>query len=187
MLQELDAAVAHLGNGVSDDGPAPDATVLRPSRIAAIRLEDQDRRQVMLAELLATRPSLIAFFYARCMNPEKLLADRDPPDRNGALGGAAPAINVLAISYDPAFDTAARLRGYGQDRGFGFADHARLLRCARGRRELSAAFATRAGYGPTTVNAHARELFLVTPALRATRLAPDLIADPAALAGLIRG
>ncbi|SFS14802.1 Cytochrome oxidase Cu insertion factor, SCO1/SenC/PrrC family [Microbacterium sp. cf046] len=169
------AAVAEISH---EPGPefALDAEAVR-----AVRLEDQDAATPALADALARHPTIVAFFYTRCMNPAKCSLTIT---RLAAVARYRPGdFGILAISYDPDFDTADRLHRYGAERGFPFGEHARLARATAGWQETRAMFGLRVGYGPVTVNEHARELFLVgadpiTGALVARGLDPDAIAEP---------
>jgi len=148
---------------------------LPPAAVERASVEDQSGARLALAELVRRRTSLIAFFYTRCMNPAKcsLTVTR--------LAGLARdlqgrELNLLGFSYDGAYDNPVRLLAYGRDRGFAFGEKARLIRCRAGWRGVRAAFGLRVGYGPATVNEHARELFLVRPDLGAIGLDPELLA-----------
>ncbi|WP_345801336.1 SCO family protein [Microbacterium sp. AZCO] len=150
-----------------------DAAALR-----AIAVEDQDGRAQTLADLLEEE-TVLAFFYTRCMNPQRCSLTIT---RLAALAGGERA--VVAMSYDPAFDSPARLRRYGAERGFRFGDRARLVRTVDAWPVVRKLFGLRVGYGPATVNEHARELFLVRPSesgVVVQGLDPDAIADPATL------
>jgi protein SCO1/2 len=157
---------------------------LPPAAVERAAVEDQSGARIALAELLRRRTSLIAFFYTRCMNPAKcsLTVTR--------LAGLARDLqgrdlNLLGFSYDGAYDNPVRLRAYGRDRGFAFGEGARLIRCRAGWKGIRAAFGLRVGYGPATVNDHARELFLVRPDLSAIGLDPEWLADRAAVEGYL--
>lgn len=182
-LDELRACASGLpasdtASGTDSPATEPFATAFRidAATRSAILLEDQDGERLHFSELVGTRPILIAFFYTRCMNPLKcsLTITR--------LGEALrardlPPFDAHAISYDADYDDPTRLRGYGIDRGFPFASHARLLRCVGGRRALRSVFDLHVGFGGFTVNSHARELFLVTPDGDGQRLPPDALAQ----------
>lgn len=82
------------------------------------------------------------------------------------------------MSYDPEFDAPFRLRRYGTERGFTFGESARFVRAVDGWQDVGPMLGLRVGYGPVTVNEHARELFRVTPNLVAHGLDPEALADP---------
>jgi len=138
-----------------------------------VRIEDQSGAKATMTELLAGRDTILAFFYTRCMNPARCsltitrlagLARSDPDDRA-----------IVAMTYDPGYDSPQRMRRYGAERGFAFGERARLVRATEGWPEMRAMFGLRVGYGPVTVNEHARELFLVGDDLIARAVDPDAV------------
>ena len=62
--------------------------------------------------------------------------------------------NIAAVSYDPAFDQPARLRGYGEGRGMTFDDRNKLLRTTGAFEPLQRWLDLGVGFGSTTVNQH---------------------------------
>ncbi|MCD2443371.1 SCO family protein [Agromyces sp. SYSU K20354] len=169
---------------------------LAPDALDRVRLEDQDGAVTTLADVLTGRETVLAFFYTRCMNPARCsltITRLAAAARAAEDGGRAH----LAMTYDPAYDSPARLRRYGAERGFPFGERARLVRTTDAWADVRAMFGLRVGYGPTTINEHARELFLVgpglvgpglvgpglvAPCLVARGLDPDWLADPVAAA-----
>lgn len=150
-------------------------------------VQDQSQARSALVPLLGERTSLIAFFYTRCMNPAKCSLTITRLAALARRPGPMAAINLVGFSYDGRFDTPERLLTYGLNRGFEFGDRARLLRCVSGWADVRSAFRLRVGYGPSTVNDHAREIFLVRPDLRARGLDPGLLAEPDRLERLLGG
>ena len=138
-----------------------------PQGWEGVVVEDQDAQRYPLGSLLSNRPTVVAFFYTRCPNPNKcsltirqlaeaqrLLIDQSIDDQVG----------LLALSYDPGYDGPDRLLRYGQDRGIRFGPTARLARAVAGHDQLRAGFRLRVGYRDTIVNRHAIEVFLVDSA-----------------------
>ncbi|MER8513708.1 SCO family protein [Mesorhizobium sp. M1060] len=124
---------------------------------------------------------MVAFFYTRCMNPTKcsLTISRMAILAQHIQTAPAPLdLNLVAISYDPDFDVPARLYSFGRDRGFAFTGEARLIRCLTGWRAVQQAFTLEVGYGGSTVNEHARELFVVSPGLQAIGVDCDALSEP---------
>ena len=78
-----------------------------------LELEDQNGSVLTFADFPFGRPSVVTFFYTRCMNPEKCsltitkLARMQKRIRDEGLHGR---VNIGAFSYDPAFDLPRRLR-----------------------------------------------------------------------------
>lgn len=153
---------------------------LCPGALGPVVIEDQTGETARLVDLLRARPSVVAFFYTRCMNPAKCsLTVSRMATVAAQLGGAA---NVLALSYDGDFDTPSRLLVFGGDRGFPFGETARLARCTAGWPAVKRQFALDVGYGEATVNTHGRDVFLVSTGLAAEPIDPELLASPEALA-----
>lgn len=175
------------GSPEDDSGTPPKAAAVEDAilRLRDVELEDQDRQRTSFGNLFLGRPSAIAFFYTRCMNPEKcsrtiaklgLLQDLVRESRGMVAG----------ITYDPAYDTAEKLRRYGEDRGFRFNKDNRLLRSTGSFGPVRDAFQLRVGYGPTTVNRHAVEIFVATPDGRLTGLPPRQRWDEQDIATAVR-
>lgn len=164
-LAEVMATLTALGDATPRTAP-PAAEVERPvvslADLRDVELEDQDGALTTLGQLVLGRPSVIAFFYTRCMNPNKcsrtigqLGALHDLVADTGAV--------IAGISYDPAYDLPARLRRYGEDRGFRFGPNGRLLRSIGSFEPIQQALRLGVGYGAATVNRHAVELFVANP------------------------
>jgi protein SCO1/2 len=90
---------------------------------------DQDGEAGRLTDL-ADRPLAIAFFYSRCRNNYKCTTTVSRLARlQEALAerGSAERVRLLAISFEPQFDTPERIKRFGADRGFDFGPTARGL------------------------------------------------------------
>jgi protein SCO1/2 len=124
-----------------------------------LQLQDQDGRRLTVGELLREPVTVVTFFYTRCPNPERCSATITNLARVQSLAG--PAVGIAAVTYDPGYDTPARLRTYGAARGIRFGRTARLLRCPRDHDALARSFGLRVGYNGSVVNRHAIELHLV--------------------------
>jgi protein SCO1/2 len=144
------ALVAPVAQGV---GGAPD-----------VALEDQDGRPESFTGFFRGKPSVVAFFYTRCDNPYKCsltvtkLASPQAMLRDRGLGGA---LRLAAITYDPDFDRPPRLKRYAGDRGLAFDDDTRCLRTTSGIGELWRHLDLHVNYGPSTVNRHQIEAYLL--------------------------
>jgi cytochrome oxidase Cu insertion factor (SCO1/SenC/PrrC family) len=160
------------------------------AQLGDVKVEDQNSCCGDLGHFLGGVPALLAFFYTRCNNPEKcsltitrLARVRQALERYG-LGETA---NVFAVSYDPVYDTAERLRSYGAARGMVFSDRCRLLRTVGEFEYLRQALELRVGYGPAIVNSHAIELALLDGAGRAIRVMSGTGWDEEFAIALIKG
>lgn len=132
--------------------------------IDTVVFEDQDGEPVTFGEFFRGRPSVVVFFYTRCDNPlkcsltvaklarvQKLLAER----------GLDGEIRTAAVTYDPAFDLPARLRGYGANRDVRMdADH-RMLRATEGADALRRHFKLGVNFTGSLVNRHRIELYIL--------------------------
>jgi protein SCO1/2 len=134
-----------------------------------VELQDQDGRTLTFGQLVAGRPTVVTFFYTRCDNPNKCaltitkLARLHEARRAHGLDGR---FRTAAITYDPAFDIPARLLAYGLDHGLTPGPDDRLLRTTGDLDPLARYFRLGVNYGPTTVNQHRIELFVLDEAGR---------------------
>jgi cytochrome oxidase Cu insertion factor (SCO1/SenC/PrrC family) len=134
------------------------------AEIEHVELQDQDGRVFRFRDFFAGRPSILTFFYTRCMNPNKCsltvtkLARVQQRIRAAGLYGR---INVAGVSYDPAFDLPPRLRAYGTNRGMSFDDRTRLMRTTGPFDPFQQRFNLGVGYGTTTVNQHRLDTLLL--------------------------
>ncbi len=157
-------ATAPKGCCGSRSSPAPTPVAAAPGAIDDLEIQDQSGAVMRFADLFSGKPAAIAFFYTRCMNPQKcsltisrLAAVRA---RLEAAGLADRAV-VAAFTYDPAYDTPRQLETYGRDRGFPFDGHCRLLRTTGPLDPLQAHFELGVGFGPATVNQHRIDLAVI--------------------------
>lgn len=156
--------------------PAGPEIPIDAAALAEIIVEDQAAERIPLADLLREGPTVVAFFYTRCMNPLKCSLT---VTRLAALAARDDGPRILAITYDPDYDSPPRLRRYGDDRRFPFGEGSRFVRCVAGWQSLRRMLRLQVGYGPTTVNEHAREAFLVRDQTRFQGIAADVFAEPA--------
>lgn len=132
--------------------------------IQNLELQDQEGVLVTFGELFYGRPSIIAFFYTRCMNPDKCSLTITKLARlQGRIreDGLHDRLNVAALTYDPAFDLPHRLLAYGADRGMTFDDRNRLLRTTGPFEPVQRHFDLGVGYGNVTVNRHRLDLIVL--------------------------
>lgn len=195
VLAEIDAAIAAISSaalvvpaaccGTHQMAPPSDAAIL-----ARIELQDQDGVTLPFAEAFHGRPTLLAFFYTRCMNEQKcpltiaklgrlqsLLAGESLTDR----------VNLAAISYDPGYDLPARLVGYGTALGFAFHERARMWRTTGPFEPLRAALDLGVGYGPATVNQHRIELYVLDRRGRVAEVIVRRLWQEKEVLGMLRG
>ncbi|HEX8875000.1 MAG TPA: SCO family protein [Nitrosospira sp.] len=136
-------------------------------KIESIAFEDQDGKRITFRDFFRGQPSVVAFFYTRCTNPlkcsltvtklarlQKLLITR-------RLSGR---IRTAAITYDPEFDLAERLRGYGESRGMHIDADNRILRTMEGIEPLQKYFGLGVNFIHSLVNRHRVEVYILDTA-----------------------
>jgi cytochrome oxidase Cu insertion factor (SCO1/SenC/PrrC family) len=142
-----------------------DPVIVAPSPAPnEVVLQDQDGELTTFGSFLVGRPSVVTFFYTRCMVPEKCsltITKLARLQQQLTAGALADRINIAAITYDPAFDLPSRMRAYGLDRGMVLDRQNRLLRAPHGIEPLQRYFDLQVGFGATTVNRHRLELFVL--------------------------
>jgi cytochrome oxidase Cu insertion factor (SCO1/SenC/PrrC family) len=135
-----------------------------PANIDDLALEDQSGETVTYGEFFYGCPSVVTFFYTRCMNPEKCsltVSKLAALQRRLVAEHLSGRINVGAVTYDPVYDHPRRLQTYGLDRGFRFDDRNRFLRTLGSFSPIREKFDLGVGFGTTTVNRHSVELFVL--------------------------
>jgi len=126
--------------------------------------EDHEGAQLTFREFFRGHPSIVAFFYTRCDNPLKCSLTVTKLARVQALlqeKGLADQIHTAAITYDPAFDVAERIRGYGQNRGMRLDACHRMLRATNGVDALRSYFKLGVNFIESLVNRHRIEVYVL--------------------------
>lgn len=142
-------------NGVSND----------PMSVAGVRLEDQDGTLSSFAEIFRGKPSVVAFFYTRCGNPNKcsltITKLAHLQDKLVETVGSGK-VRVAAITYDPGHDTSELLRGYCANRRFRFDEDNRAWRVDCEQFDaVRDYFGLGANYAGSVVSQHRIELFVL--------------------------
>jgi protein SCO1/2 len=178
-VSELRETLAIIGHA---DGPAsPTAAEAVPTRQAVASLhelefQDQDGDRRTFGQHFADRVSLLAFFYTRCMNPNKCSLTITKLGLIHELVSGSGAV-VAGITYDPAYDLPERLHRYGADRGVRFGPDCHLLRTTGAFAPVRDALQLGVGYGTATVNRHRVELVLIDAAGNPLDLKPRRLWD----------
>lgn len=136
------------------------------TEIAGFEVQTEEGEISQLGRLCEGHVAIIAFFYTRCMSPDKCSRTIRHLGNVAALireRQADSSIFVGALSYDPEFDIPVRLMRYGADRGFQFGPRAHLLRTTGDFSALRNRLMLSVGYGPSTVNRHRLELAIFDP------------------------
>lgn len=132
--------------------------------IESIVFEDHESELITFSEFFQGHPSIVVFFYTRCDNPlkcsltvtklariQKLLEEKNLDDQ----------IQTAAITYDPAFDSPKRLRGYGENRGLRLNARHRMLRTKEGFSPLRSHFKLGVNFIESLVNRHRVEVYVL--------------------------
>ncbi|MEA2125762.1 MAG: hypothetical protein QOI80_2544 [Solirubrobacteraceae bacterium] len=160
-LRDALARLASAAPTCCHGAPEPTADVTPDGSLAALTdlaVEDSTGETSTLGALTLGRPTVLTFFYTRCDNPNKCtLTIRKLGELQQRLGDA----HILALTYDPGYDTPPRLARYAQDRGLHPAAGTTVGRLPGGNAAIEAALHLRVGHGGATVNRHAVQVFLL--------------------------
>lgn len=133
--------------------------------IGKVEVENQHGITQPLEAIINQKPTVVVFFYTRCMNPNKCTLTIN---KLGWLQQMLlkhqlqEKVNLLAFTYDPAFDTAGRMQVFGENRGVVFTPNMHMLRTQpEDFPLLSAFFELGVNHVASTVNQHRLELFLL--------------------------
>lgn len=132
--------------------------------VAETVFQDHDGVRTTFAELFCGRPSIVAFFYTRCENPQKCSLTVTKLARIQQLlkaRGLEDQIRTAAITYDPEYDDVRRIRAYGQNRGARLDANNRMLRTATSFESLQNFFGLGVNYVSSIVNRHRIEVFVL--------------------------
>jgi Uncharacterized protein SCO1/SenC/PrrC, involved in biogenesis of respiratory and photosynthetic systems len=132
--------------------------------VPGLAFEDQETNHLTSVEFFRQKPSIVAFFYTRCTNPNKCsltitkLGRLQHMIREEGLNGQ---LKTSAITYDPEYDLPARLKAYGLNRGVVFSEDDRFFRTLDGLKELQDYFGLGVNFNGSIVNQHRIELFVL--------------------------
>ncbi len=132
--------------------------------VTDLPVEDQDGNVLTFGDAAFGHPTALAFFYTRCMNPNKCsqtVHKMAELRRDLVTLDLGERVNVFGMTYDPAFDTPPRLKSYGEDRGMRFGDNCRLLRTVGSFEPFQEWLDLGVSYGPVTVNRHRLDLVIL--------------------------
>lgn len=133
--------------------------------MSEVRFQDHAGTALSFADVFHGRPSIVVFFYTRCDNPAKcpltmyrfghvrrLLDERHLGD----------SIATAAITYDPDYDRADRLRQYAESWGVAPSDRNRVLRTVSGFDKISGYFSLGVNFSASgIVNRHRLEAYVL--------------------------
>ena len=144
----------------------PWAPVAERARVQSldIAFKDHDGRAGVLRSVI-DRPTLITFFYTRCQNAKKCsmaVSRLGALQRELAQAGIDGSVRLIAISYEPQFDTPERIHRFATDRGFRLGDNALALQLDTARYQtLVDELQAPANYNAGWINTHGVELSLL--------------------------
>jgi protein SCO1/2 len=146
----------------------------------SIRFKDHDGRPGVLRDLM-NKPAVITFFYTRCQNGRKCsmaVGQLGALQRQLAQAGIADKVRLIAISYEPQFDTPERINRYATDRGFSLGENALALQLESNQQQrLVDELQAPANYNAGWINTHGVELSLLDANGRLVRKYHTLIWD----------
>ena len=135
----------------------------RQLNIMDIRYTNQDGATGVLGGLM-NKPVVLAFFYTRCQNAAKCsmtMSRLVALQRTLRAHDLDSKARVLAITYEPQFDTPDRIHRFGSDRGLVFGPDAQALRTdTEGLKRLVGVIESPVNYNAGWVNTHGVELSL---------------------------
>lgn len=133
--------------------------------IGHLEVQNQDGTSKHLGEFTGHKSAVVAFFYTRCMNPNKCTLTINKMgwlQKKLANLGLQDEVNLLAFTYDPAYDTSPKMQLFGENRGVDFGSNMNMLRTKpEDFLILSDFFELGVNHVSSTVNQHRLELYLL--------------------------
>lgn len=133
--------------------------------IGNLEVQDESGIATLLKNIVDNKITVVAYFYTRCMNPNKCTLTINKMgwlQKELFKKGLQDKVNIIAFTYDPAYDTPARMHAFGENRGMIFGPNAHLLRTnPKDFTILSEFFQLGVSYVASTVNQHRLELYLL--------------------------
>lgn len=168
---QLDAAVTAItgGDSAEDDCCALPGAMrawplgARGDAVGPVVFEDHDGNTIAFEELVRGRVTIAVFFYTRCDNPLKCsltIGKLARVQQRLEARGLFEEIGTAAITYDPAFDVAERLRTYGRERGLRLGTNHRMLRTVEGFGALRRHLQLGVNFVQSLVNRHRVEAYI---------------------------
>lgn len=145
----------------------PNHSAERRTALSRLVLEDHSGRRKTYRQWFHRGPSIVAFFYTRCDNPQKCTLTLTKLSRVQKIleeRGLFEVVGTFGITYDAAFDTPERLLRYGRNRGLKVdGDNHVLLRVPEGFDVLRRHFDLGVSFFESLVSRHRIELFVLDP------------------------
>ncbi|WP_298898183.1 SCO family protein [uncultured Psychroserpens sp.] len=133
--------------------------------IGNLEVQNENGQTLPLEDIINRKPTVVAFFYTRCMNPNKCTLTINKIgwlQKKLIQNGLDDKVNLLAFTYDPGYDTPTKMRVFGENRGIVFGSNVHVLRTRPEQFDiLSDFFQLGVNHVSSTVNQHRLELFLL--------------------------
>ncbi len=104
--------------------------VQRPAFPLDYRMTNHEGTELPL-DSLAGKPTVVAFFYSRCDNENKckrVVSEMARLEEQMRQEGLESSVQIVLVSYTPAYDTPAILKAFGEKNGIKFLDGTQILR-----------------------------------------------------------
>lgn len=148
--------------------PAPDE---RYTLDLGFHVTDHDGNAMTLADLKG-KPTAVSFIFTRCPNPQMcplIVAMMSALQQKADDAGLADKIRLVLISYDPDYDTPARLKTFATERGLKLTNALMLRPKADEFRALMAEFQARFALTSAGQINHAMDLSILDHTGKLTR------------------
>ncbi|WP_339694974.1 SCO family protein [uncultured Roseivirga sp.] len=133
--------------------------------IGNLEVQNEKGKFQSLQDVIDQKPTVVAFFYTRCMNPNKCTLTINKMgwlQKELTQIGLDSKVNLLAFTYDPSYDTPTKMRVFGENRGLVFGPNTHVLRTRPEEFSvLSDFFQLGVNHVASTVNQHRIELFIL--------------------------
>jgi len=134
-----------------------------PLSFKNIQVEDHNGLSHRLVDLMRDKPTVLSFFYTRCDNAYRCsltIARLGWLQKALQKEGIAKEVQLLAISFDGAFDLPYRMKAFSAYRGLQCNDHARCLRVPSGMEKLLGLLRPGVNFNNGLVNHHGVAFFV---------------------------
>jgi protein SCO1/2 len=128
-----------------------------------IRVQDQEGQYHLLSDLMNNKPTLLTFFYTRCDNVYRCSLTITRLGRLQKVlqqAGITREVQLLAISFDAAYDLPFRMGAFAHHRGFRCHEQASCVRVDSGMEHLLGCLQPGVNFNDGLVNQHAVTFFL---------------------------
>jgi protein SCO1 len=113
----LEDVTVTAGDGAATPRDAAGSRAIPGAVVPDLVLLDQDNRRTTVRDAAAGRVTVVTFIYSRCPLPEVcplVIRNLEAVRRLAAGHGVDSRLALFAVTLDPAFDTPAVLRAYGE-------------------------------------------------------------------------